>query len=150
ALHAAQRARLAVQAHERPVIGAEVFADVGIDTRRLAARLLDLAALAGHAVHVGGGAAEVADDAGEAGRDVAAALDLGQNRPPAVARDDAPRGLGDRAEAAAAETAAHDRHRELDHLVRRKLATAVARMRDALIGQLVDAVHLVGGKRNRR
>ena len=43
---------------------------------------------------------------------------------------------------AAAEAAAHDRDREPDHLVGGDLRVAVARVRLARVGQLVDAVHL--------
>jgi hypothetical protein len=47
------------------VVGVQVLADAREHARRLAARF-DLRALAGDAVHVGGRAAEVGDDAGEA------------------------------------------------------------------------------------
>ena len=67
-----------------------------------------------------------------------------------AALDDAALVLGDRAERAAAEAAALDRDREADHLVRRDLRVAVGRMRLRAVRQLVDAVHLLRGQRNRR
>ena len=91
------------------------------------ARRLDLRVLAGHAVHVGGRPAEVGDDAGEARRLVADALDLAQDRVLRAALDDAALVLGDRAEGAAAEAAAHDVDREPDHVPGRDLRVAVGR-----------------------
>jgi hypothetical protein len=58
------------------VVGAEVLADAREHAGQAAARGLDLRVLAGHPVHVGGGAAEVGDGAGEARRLVADLLDL--------------------------------------------------------------------------
>ena len=58
--------------------------------------------------------------------------------------------LGDRAEAAAAEAAAHDRHREPDHLVGRDLGAPVARVRARARRAARRAVHLGGGQRQRR
>ncbi len=58
--------------------------------------------------------------------------------------------LGDRAERAAAEAAAHDRHREPDHFPGRDLCVAVGGMRRARVGKIVDGVHLGGGERDRR
>jgi hypothetical protein len=50
--------------------------------------------------------------------------------------------LGDRAEGAAAEAAAHDVDREADHLPGRDLRVAIARVRRAGVGQAEDVVHL--------
>ena len=49
------------------MIGVEVGTDARIHARRPAAGALDLAALAGEPVHVGGRAAQIGDHAGEAG-----------------------------------------------------------------------------------
>ena len=122
--------------------GVQVRADAGKDAGRPPARRLDLRVLAGHAIHVGGRPADVGDDAGEARRLVADGLDLAQDRAFRAVLDDAALVLGDRAEGAAAEAAAHDRHRELDHVPGGDLGLAIGGMRRAGVGQLVDRVHL--------
>ena len=81
---------------------------------------------------------------------VAHGLDLAQDRRLGPVLDHPPLVLGDRAEGAAAEAAAHDRHREADHLVGRDLRVAVAGVRLARVGQLVDAIHLRRRQRQRR
>ena len=106
------------------MVGVQVRADAGIHARRQPAGRLDLGALARQAVHVGGRTAQVGDDAREAGHVVAHLLDLAQHRRLGAVLDDAPLVLGDRAEGAAAEAAAHDGDREADHLVGRDLRAA--------------------------
>src|SRR5690606_19179070 len=106
-LHARQLARLAVQLDQRAVVGIEVLADAGEHAGRLATVLLDVVALAAQAVHVGGRAAQVRDHAGEAAHFLHL-LDLVEDRFVGTALDDAPLVLGDGAEGAAAEAAAHD------------------------------------------
>jgi hypothetical protein len=71
-----QRARAAVDLDQRAVVGVQVLADAGVDAAGLAAGGLDLRALAAQAVHVGRGAAQVGDGAGEALDLVADVLDL--------------------------------------------------------------------------
>ena len=149
-LDAGDGARLAVEFDEGGVVGDEVLADLRIDAGGLAAGCLDVARLAGDAVHVGGGAAEVGDDAGEAGEAVAEGGDLAEDGGLGAVLDDAPLVLGDGAEAAAAETAALDGHREADHLVGGDFRVAVARVGDAGEGAVVDEVHLRGGERDGR
>ena len=157
-LHAAQRARAAVQLDQRAVVGVQVRADAGVDAARLAAGGLDGRALAADAPHVGRGPAEVADDAGETLDLVADVLDLADDRVFAAALDDAALVLGDRAEGAAAEAAAHDVDAEADHFPGRDLGRAVvaaglvgvARVRAARVGQVEDLVHLGRGQRDRR
>ncbi len=63
--------------------------------------------------------------------------------------DDAPFVFGDRTERAAAKAAAHDRHRESDHLPRWYLRIAVRRMRSARIGKFVHGIHLGRGDGDR-
>jgi hypothetical protein len=77
-------------------------------------------------------------------------FDLVQDRGFRAALDDAAFVLGDGAEGAAAEAAAHDVDRKADHLPGRNLRIAIARMRRAGIGQAEDVVHFFGGQRNRR
>ena len=67
-----------------------------------------------------------------------------------AALDDAPLVLGDRAEGAAAEAAAHDVDREADHVPGRDARLAVAGVRAAGVGLAEDPVHLLGGQRDRR
>ncbi len=62
--------------------------------------------------------------------------------------DDSPLVLGDRAEGAAAEAAAHDVHRETDHLVGRDLLLAIQRVRHARIGHAEHVVHFLGAHRD--
>ena len=148
-LDARQRARLAIQLDQRAVVGAQVLAHVRIDTGQLATGTLDLRVLAAQAVHVGGRAAQVGDVAGEARRLVADFLDLFQDRFFRTALDDAAFVLGDGAEGTAAETAAHDVDRVLDHLPRRDVRVAVARVRIAGVGRAEHEVHFLGGQRDR-
>src|SRR6201986_5065703 len=130
-LDALYLADLAIEPDKIVVRGVQVFADIGEYAGRTPAQRLDLRILARHPVHVGGRPADVRDHAGKTWRLVADALDLPQDRALRAVLDDAALVLGDRAERAAAETAAHDRHRELDHLPRRDLGIAVGRMRRA-------------------
>jgi hypothetical protein len=143
-LDARQRARLAIELDQRRVIGAEVLAHLGVDARRQSARGLDLAALAGDAVHVGGRAAQVADDAGEA-RAVSRMTSISRRIEPSE------RLWMMRPSCSVIEQKLQppkqprmDRDRELDHLVRGDLGLAVARMRLALERQLVQRIHFFG------
>ena len=77
-------------------------------------------------------------------------LDLVQDGLFRAALDDAAFVLGDGAEGAAAEAAAHDVDREADHLPRRDFRALICGVRPARIGQVVDVIHLLGGERNRR
>ena len=98
----------------------------GIHAGRLAARGLDLAVLARHPVHVRGRAAEVGDGAGEAlascrgsrsiSRRIESSERLWMMRPSCSVIEQ---------KRAAAEAAAHDRDRELDHLPGRDACVAV-------------------------
>src|SRR5256886_8800000 len=141
---ARQRARAAVEADERRVIGVEIGADARVHAGGPAAGALDLAALAGEPVHVGGRSAEIGNDAGEARYLVTHLPDLAQYGIFRATLDDAALVLGDGAEGAAAEAAALDRDREADHLVRGNARLAVARVRCAAVGALVHPVHLGG------
>ena len=150
ALDARHRARLAVQLDQRGMVGVEILADARIHARQPPAVLLDRLALAHHAVHVGRRPAEVGDVALEVGRLVADLLDLVNDRRVRAALDDAALVLGDRAEGAAAEAAAHDVDRELDHVPGRDARAAVARVRRPREGPVEHEVHLGRGQRHRR
>ena len=63
--------------------------------------------------------------------------------------DDAPFMLGNRTEGTAAETAAHDVDRVLDHFKGGHVGVAVFFMRYAGVGQVKHAIHFLGGQRNR-
>ncbi len=149
-LHARHFARLAVELDQVVVAGVQVLADVGEDAGRLAAQRFRLLVLAGHAPHVGGRAADVGDDAGEAFGLVADLADLLDDRLLRPRLDHPPLVLGDRAEGTAAETAAHDGDREADHLPGGDLGVAIGRMRRPGVGQFVDRVHLRRLERHRR
>ena len=148
-LDALDRAAAPVQVDQGRVVGAQVLADAGVDTTRLAAGGLDLRALAAQAVHVGGRTAEVGDGAGETLDLVADVLDLAHHRIFGAALYDAALMLGDRAKSAATKTAAHDVDREADHLPGRDFRAAiktasligVRRMRAARIGQIENEIH---------
>ena len=154
-LDALEAACPAVHVDQRGVVGVEVGADAGVDTTRLAAGGLDLRALAADAVHVGGGAAQIADDAGEALDLVADVFHLADHAVLAAALDDAAFVLGDGAERAATKTATHDVHGEADHLPRWYLGRAIMaaqrvgirRVRAARIRQVEHEIHLGRGER---
>ncbi len=145
-LHAAHAARTLVELDQRAVVGVEVLADVGIETGSTAADRLGLRALAAEPPHVGGRSAEVRDHAGEAAVRIPDRLDLADDRIFRAALHHPPLVRGDRAERAAAEAAAHDRQGMADHLPRRNLVAVVGRVRRAGIGEVVDAVELLGGE----
>ena len=134
-------ARFFHQVDERSVIGAEQFADGGMDATEAAADGFDLGARAFHFVHVGGGTADVADDAGEVGLGFTHPLDFGEDGFLAAALDDAAFVGGDAAKGTAAEAAAHDLHRMLDDFVGGDFFAAVTGMREARVGEAVDAIH---------
>ncbi len=139
--------RLAIEVDGRGMVGVHVRAYGRPDTGGAATGLLGPGALAAQLVHVGGGAAEIRDDAGKARHLVADLFDLFDDRLFRATLDDTPLVLRDGAEGAAAEAAAHDVDRGLDHLVGRDLLLAIGRVRHPLIRQAEHAVHLVGFQR---
>src|SRR5690606_6112437 len=130
-LHTRQRTGTAIQLDQRRVIGVQIRADAREHAGRLAARGFNFRALAGNAVHVGGRAAQIGDDAGKTWNLVANFFDFANDRFFRTVLDDAAFVLGDRAESTATEAAAHDVHREANHVVGRDLFLAVRRMWDA-------------------
>ena len=66
AYNAFKRPRAAVQLDEWRVVSVQVGADAGVDTAGFAAGRFNLKAFAANAVHVGRGATQVGDGAGEA------------------------------------------------------------------------------------
>ncbi|MND76183.1 hypothetical protein D3C80_678240 [compost metagenome] len=142
--------RLAIEIDSGGMVGIHVRAYGRPDAGGAATGLLGLGALATQLVHVGGGAAEIRDDAGKARHLVADLFDLFDDRLFRAALDDAPLVLCDGAEGATAEAAAHDVDRGLDHLVGRDLLLAIGRVRHPLIRQAEHAVHLVGFQREGR
>ncbi len=132
---------------QRRVIRVQVLADTREHAARPAAGGLDLLALAGEAVHVRRRAAEIRDDAREARHRVPYLLDFLQDRLFRAALDDPALVLGDGTERAAAEAAAHDIHREADHLVRRDSRIAVGRVWHPRERHAEYIVHLGGRQR---
>ncbi|AIJ47165.1 hypothetical protein O987_15270 [Comamonas testosteroni TK102] len=157
-LDAGQLARAAVDLDQRPVVGMQVLANAGEDAAGLAAGGLDLRTLAAQAIHIGRGPAQVGDGAGKALDLVADLLELLDDGIFRAALDDAALVLGDGAEGAATEAAAHDVHRSANHLPGRNLGCALVaaafvgidRMRAAGIGKTENPVHLGRGQRNGR
>ena len=149
-LHTRQGTGAAVQLDQRRVVGVQVRADAGEHARRLAARGFDFRAFASNAVHVRGRAAEVGNDAGEARHFVADLFDFANDRFFGAVLDDPAFVLGDRAEGTAAKAAAHDVHREANHVVGRNFFLAVRRVRNTCVRHAKHVVHLFSGHRNRR
>ena len=149
-LDAGQLARLAVKLDERAVVRVQVRADAREHARRLAASRLNLARLAGDAVHVGRGATEVRDNTREARHRIANLPNLLQHRLLGTVLNDAAFVFCDGAEGTATKAATLDGHGEPDHLVRGNLLLAVKRVRHALVRQFVNAVHFLRRQRNGR
>ena len=150
ALDAGNHPRFAVELRRVLVVRLQVLADGGVHAGQAPAVLLDGLGLAVQPVHVGRGPAQVGDGAGEAWHLIADVLDFLEDRFFRAALDDPPFVFGDGAERAAAEAAAHDVHRGLDHVVGGNLRIAIHRVRTALVGQVEHAIHLVGFQRNGR
>ena len=150
ALDPRQLPRLAIQPDQRGMVGIQVVADARPDTGWLATGCLDLGALAGQAIHVGSRPTEIGDGPGKARHLVANLFDLVDDRLMGAALDDATFVLGDRAEGATAETAAHDVHREADHVIGRNLRITIGRVRNPCIGQPEYVIHFLGAQGNRR
>ena len=149
-LDARQLTGTAIQADQRCVIGLKVVTDVREHTGRQAAGRLDLATLAGEAIHVGGRATEVGDGAGEAGHAVTNGLDLADHRFLGAVLDDAPFVLRDRTEGTTTETTALDGDGETDHFIGGDVRLAIHRVRNACVGLLISGIEFAGGQRDRR
>ena len=109
--------------------------------RRRHLRLV-LLVLAAHLVHVRRRAAEVADRRRSSRPDARSARTSRKHAVGRAALDDAPFVLGDAAEGAAAEAAAHGDDRVLHRLERRHRRVAVHRVRRAVERQIVELVHV--------
>ncbi len=145
-----QCARTPIQLDERHMVRVQVRANARIHARGSAAGRFDRARLAGEPIHVRGGPAEIRNDAREARDCVAYRLDLFDDRFLGTVLNDATLVLGDRAERTAAETAALNRDRKADHLVRGDLRGAIHRVRYAPIRQLINRIHFLRRQRQRR
>src|SRR5262249_51917324 len=122
------------------MIGAEELADGRVNTRLTLALRFHLGPRAAHLVHVGRRTADVADDAGKlwVGSHFADFLEHGFLR---TRLNDSALVSSDRAKGAAAETAAHDSHRILDHLVS-GYGFRVRGVRTPCVRQVIDVIHL--------
>ena len=135
--------------------GVQVLANAGKHATRFATRGFDLWRFTTDAVHVGRGAAEVADHAGKARHFVTYVFNFAQYGFFAAALDDAAFVLGDRTKRTTAKTAAHDVDAEADHFPGRNfcfrimtaLGVCIRRVRAACIRQVKHMVHLGGGQR---
>ena len=140
-------ADLGVEIEQRPVVVVQVGADARVQTRGAPAAGAERAGAAAHAVHVGRGGADVGEVAPEIGhrRDAA---HLVENRPLRPRVDELALMRRNGAEGAAAEAAAVDVDRMLDHLPRRDVAlAAVARMRRPFVGKVERPVEFFGRER---
>jgi hypothetical protein len=145
--HAGLLADLLQQVDEWRVVGDQVLADARVHAGEPATGLLDLLLATLHLVHVRGRPADVADHALEAVHAAQLAY-LAQHALAGARLDHAPLVLGDRAERAAAEAAAHG-HDGVLHRLERRDQLRVARVRAALERQVVQLVHQVGVERLR-
>ena len=154
----AQLAGAAIDFDQRVVIGRQVLANAGVDTAGFAARRFDLGRFAAQAVHIGSGAAQIADHARKALHLVAHVFHFFDDAFFAAALDDAALVLGDRAKSAAAKAAAHDVDAKANHLpggdFRRAIMPpffiGIGGVRVAGVGQVKHPIHLGRGQRNRR
>ena len=135
-LDTGQRTCAPIQLDQRHVIRIEIRTDAGIHARWSTTGGLDLRRLAGEPIHVRRRTAEIRNHTGESRHGVAHRLDLFDDRVLRAVLNDATFVFGDRTERAAAETAALDRDREANHLVRRNLRTA--HRRDAARADTAD------------
>ena len=125
------------------MIGIQIGANARINAGRLAAGRFNLLILAGQPVHIGGRPAQIGNMAGKIGRSIADRFDFADDRIFRTALDYSAFMFGDRTEGAAAETAAHDVDRMLDHFESGNIGVAVGLVRQARIGQVEDAVHFL-------
>lgn len=132
------------------MVGVEVLANVGVNTRGFAARGFDLRVFAGEAVHIRGGAAEVGNHPSETGHFVADFFDFADDGFLRTVLDNASFVFGDRAESAATKAAAHDVHREADHFIGGDAFAFIGRVRQASVGQPEHVIHFRRGQRDRR
>ena len=137
------------QVDERPMIRLQVLAHPRVHAGQAPTRGLDRLALAAHLIHVRRRSADVADHPAKVVH-AAQRPHLAQHALRRSALDDPPLVLRDRAEAAAAEAAAHRHDRVLDRLERRDLALAVAEVGPAHERQVVERVHVRRLERPRR
>ena len=135
-----------VDVDERLVVGIQIGADGRVDARGPLALFAEVLVAAAHPVHIGRGAAQVAQVALEIGhgRDGAYLLEDAFGR---AAHDKFPLVGRDGAEGTAAKAAAVQIDRKLYHLVRWNALALVLGMRQTGIGEVERAVDLLGGHR---
>src|SRR5262245_40047242 len=121
------------------MVGSQQLANGRVNARLSSADGLHFRARATHLVHIRGRPANVADRAREFGVRSHVA-DLFENGLLTARLDDASLMSGYRTECAAAETAAHDRHGILDHVIGWN-RLGVTWMRSASVRQVVDSIH---------
>ena len=122
----------------------EVAANARKDTTQASARGFNFRILAGQAIHIGGGSAEVRDVAGKTGHGVSNRLDFTNDGIFRAVLNDPSFVLSNRAEGAATKTAPHDVDRKTDHLPRWVLRVTVSGVRFACVGQVEQPVHFGG------
>ena len=137
-------ANLLVECHEGAVVVVQIRTPLRVEARRAAALGAELLVAPCHAIHVGRRGSHIGEVAAKilhAGN----LLYLAQDRTLAARLDKLPLVRRDGAEGAAAEAAAVDIHRVLDHLPRGdRAAILVAGVRGALVVQVERAIELLG------
>ena len=139
--HPINGAGLTIEFDQWAMVGAQVYANVGIHTRQAAADGLDLIVFAGQSIHVRRRPAQIRNLSRETFDLIANVFDFLQDRFFGPVLDHAPFVFGDGTERTPAKAAAHDIHGKLDHLPRRDAGPIVDRMGRTGIGQAIDAIH---------
>ena len=139
--HTRQRIDSMVDVEQTGEIRVEVGTDLWIDARRSLAVLARFLVASAHAIHVGRRTAEIRDIAFKTvhGNDLTG---FAEDALLGTAGDELALMGRDGAEGAAAETAAMEIDRELDHLVGRYCLALVFGMRQTRVGQVISLVHL--------
>ena len=122
-----------VDVEQRAVVGVQVGAHLGMDARRPLALLAQVEVGALHAIHVGTGAAQVAQVALEVGQ-LHDGLHFAQDALLATAHDELSLMGGDGTEGTSAETSAMDVDRVFDHVVGGDALALVLGMGQARVG----------------
>ena len=140
-LHAGQCVDGMVDVKQTGEIRVEVGTDLWVDARRPLAVLTGFLVASAHAIHVGRRTAEIRDIAFKTvhGNDLTG---FAEDALLGTAGDELALMGRDGAEGAAAETAAMEIDRELDHLVGRYCLALVFGMRQTRVGQVISLVHL--------
>ena len=127
-----------------------MLADAGINTGESFASLLNLLRLAIQFVHIRCRPTQIGDSSGKARNLISDFSNFTQNGFFRTTLNDSSLMFGNGAERTTTETAAHNIHGRLDHVISGNFRIAIGRVWSSLIGKVEDPVHLFGFERNRR